>query len=76
MEAGRGQNGIQLLLAAEQEAQHIVNTARNSKPYLFPYFFMSLENVISIKLYILYLKHSYLSDIMLFHLPLHINMVA
>ncbi|KAK2971654.1 hypothetical protein RJ640_010895 [Escallonia rubra] len=29
MEANRGQNGIQLLLAAEQEAQHIVNAARN-----------------------------------------------
>ncbi|XWS75144.1 hypothetical protein CRYUN_Cryun01aG0060000 [Craigia yunnanensis] len=29
MEANRGQNGIQQLLAAEQEAQHIVNTARN-----------------------------------------------
>ncbi|XP_021295654.1 V-type proton ATPase subunit G1-like [Herrania umbratica] len=31
MEASRGQNGIQQLLAAEQEAQHIVNTARNAK---------------------------------------------
>ncbi|KAJ0102035.1 hypothetical protein Patl1_06122 [Pistacia atlantica] len=31
MESGRGQNGIQLLLAAEQEAQHIVNTSRNTK---------------------------------------------
>ncbi|KNA03615.1 hypothetical protein SOVF_207450 [Spinacia oleracea] len=31
MEANRGQNGIQLLLAAEQEAQHIVNTAKNAK---------------------------------------------
>ncbi|KAL3579322.1 hypothetical protein D5086_020826 [Populus alba] len=31
MEANRGQNGIQLLLAAEQEAQHIVNAARNEK---------------------------------------------
>ncbi|KAJ6983350.1 hypothetical protein NC653_026223 [Populus alba x Populus x berolinensis] len=31
MEASRGQNGIQLLLAAEQEAQHIVNAARNEK---------------------------------------------
>lgn len=29
MEASRGQNGIQLLLAAEQEAQHIVNAAKN-----------------------------------------------
>lgn len=28
MEAGRSQNGIQLLLAAEQEAQHIVNAAK------------------------------------------------
>jgi len=28
MEASRSQNGIQLLLAAEQEAQHIVNAAR------------------------------------------------
>ncbi|EPS70962.1 hypothetical protein M569_03798, partial [Genlisea aurea] len=26
-----GQNGIQLLLAAEQEAQHIVNAARTAK---------------------------------------------
>ncbi|XWS56443.1 hypothetical protein CRYUN_Cryun09bG0085800 [Craigia yunnanensis] len=31
MEANRDQNGIQQLLAAEQEAQHIVNTARNAK---------------------------------------------
>eukprot|EP00262_Sarcandra_glabra_P018289 TRINITY_DN64_c0_g1_i3.p1 TRINITY_DN64_c0_g1~~TRINITY_DN64_c0_g1_i3.p1 ORF type:complete len:111 (-),score=28.22 TRINITY_DN64_c0_g1_i3:323-655(-) len=31
MESNRGQNGIQLLLAAEQEAQHIVNAARNAK---------------------------------------------
>ncbi|KAL8159821.1 hypothetical protein V2J09_001358 [Rumex salicifolius] len=31
MDSNRGQNGIQLLLAAEQEAQHIVNTARNAK---------------------------------------------
>jgi V-type H+-transporting ATPase subunit G len=35
MEANRGQNGIQLLLAAEQEAQHIVNTARNGS-HFFP----------------------------------------
>lgn len=31
MEANRGQNGIQLLLTAEQEAQHIVNAARTAK---------------------------------------------
>ncbi|KAK8651342.1 hypothetical protein V6N13_140947 [Hibiscus sabdariffa] len=31
MEANRGQNGIQQLLAAEQDAQHIVNAARNAK---------------------------------------------
>ncbi|KAK9283461.1 hypothetical protein L1049_011705 [Liquidambar formosana] len=31
MESNRGQNGIQLLLAAEQEAQRIVNAARNAK---------------------------------------------
>lgn len=31
MEANRGQSGIQQLLAAEQEAQHIVNAARNAK---------------------------------------------
>ncbi|KAK9666077.1 hypothetical protein RND81_14G158800 [Saponaria officinalis] len=31
MEATRSQNGIQLLLAAEQEAQHIVNAAKNAK---------------------------------------------
>ncbi|OAY38828.1 V-type proton ATPase subunit G 1-like [Manihot esculenta] len=31
MDASRGQTGIQLLLAAEQEAQHIVNAARNAK---------------------------------------------
>lgn len=29
MDSNRGQNGIQLLLAAEQEAQSIVNAARN-----------------------------------------------
>ncbi|KAH9703675.1 V-type proton ATPase subunit G [Citrus sinensis] len=31
MEASWVQNGIQLLLATEQEAQQIVNTARNTK---------------------------------------------
>ncbi|KAK4756799.1 hypothetical protein SAY87_006926 [Trapa incisa] len=31
MEANRGQNGIQLLLAAEQEAQRIVASARDAK---------------------------------------------
>ncbi|XP_077252922.1 V-type proton ATPase subunit G-like [Tasmannia lanceolata] len=31
MESNRGQGGIQLLLAAEQEAQRIVNAARNAK---------------------------------------------
>uniref|UniRef100_A0A2P2K100 V-type proton ATPase subunit G n=1 Tax=Rhizophora mucronata TaxID=61149 RepID=A0A2P2K100_RHIMU len=31
MDGNRGQNGIQLLLAAEQEAQHIVNAARSAK---------------------------------------------
>ncbi|GMG99391.1 hypothetical protein Nepgr_001231 [Nepenthes gracilis] len=31
MDVSRGQNGIQLLLGAEQEAQHIVNAARNAK---------------------------------------------
>lgn len=29
MAVNRGQNGIQQLLASEQEAQHIVNAARN-----------------------------------------------
>lgn len=33
MEANRGQNGIQLLLAAEQEAQRIVNAARNGNNF-------------------------------------------
>ncbi|KAL0317294.1 UNVERIFIED_CONTAM: V-type proton ATPase subunit G 1 [Sesamum angustifolium] len=31
MAASSSQNGIQLLLAAEQEAQHIVNAARTAK---------------------------------------------
>ncbi|CAA2985430.1 V-type proton ATPase subunit G 1-like [Olea europaea subsp. europaea] len=31
MASSSGQNGIQLLLAAEQEAQHIVNAARTAK---------------------------------------------
>ncbi|KAF3966473.1 hypothetical protein CMV_009425, partial [Castanea mollissima] len=31
MEANRGQNGIQQLLAAEQEAQQIVNASKNAK---------------------------------------------
>ncbi|KAL5700559.1 hypothetical protein ACHQM5_025986 [Ranunculus cassubicifolius] len=31
MDSSRGQGGIQLLLAAEQEAQQIVNAARNAK---------------------------------------------
>ncbi|KAJ6900618.1 Vacuolar ATP synthase subunit G 2 family protein [Populus alba x Populus x berolinensis] len=38
MEANRGQNGIQLLLAAEQEAQHIVNAARNDIPCHYTFF--------------------------------------
>ncbi|XP_077229770.1 V-type proton ATPase subunit G 2-like [Tasmannia lanceolata] len=31
MESNRGRGGIQLLLAAEQDAQRIVNAARNAK---------------------------------------------
>ncbi|XP_031106029.1 V-type proton ATPase subunit G 1 [Ipomoea triloba] len=31
MDSNRGQGGIQLLLAAEQEAQHIVNAAKSAK---------------------------------------------
>ncbi|XP_050378073.1 V-type proton ATPase subunit G1-like [Argentina anserina] len=31
MDSFRGQGGIQMLLTAEQEAQHIVNSARNMK---------------------------------------------
>lgn len=31
MDAGKGQGGIQMLLTAEQEAQQIVASARNSK---------------------------------------------
>ncbi|XP_010477171.1 PREDICTED: V-type proton ATPase subunit G1-like [Camelina sativa] len=31
MDSSRGQGGIQQLLAAEQEAQHIVNAARTAK---------------------------------------------
>ncbi|KAM1621548.1 hypothetical protein ACFX1X_020292 [Malus domestica] len=31
MDSVRGQGGIQMLLTAEQDAQHIVNNARNSK---------------------------------------------
>ncbi|OMO73546.1 Vacuolar (H+)-ATPase G subunit [Corchorus olitorius] len=36
MEASRGQGGIQQLLAAEQEAQHIVNAARNGNHSFSP----------------------------------------
>lgn len=46
MEASWVQNGIQLLLATEQEAQQIVNTARNSKPlFLFSILSSFLKNV-------------------------------
>lgn len=38
MEANRGQGGIQQLLAAEQDAQHIVNAARNGKLSPLDYF--------------------------------------
>ncbi|PRQ20447.1 putative K domain, type 1, vacuolar (H+)-ATPase G subunit [Rosa chinensis] len=31
MDSVRGQGGIQMLLTAEEEAQHIVNSARNCK---------------------------------------------
>lgn len=34
MAASTSQNGIQLLLAAEQEAQHIVNAARTGYTFL------------------------------------------
>ena len=34
MDTSRGRNGIQLLLAAEQEAQQIVNAARNGWYFL------------------------------------------
>lgn len=37
--ASSSQNGIQLLLAAEQEAQHIVNAARSGDHFL-PWEFM------------------------------------
>lgn len=40
--ATRGQGGIQQLLAAEQEAQHIVNAARNGKLTLYFWFFYFL----------------------------------
>ena len=36
--ATRSQGGIQQLLAAEQEAQHIVNAARNGKLTLYFWF--------------------------------------
>lgn len=45
MEAIRGQNGIQLLLAAEQDAQQIVNTARNGKPVSCFLFIITLQNL-------------------------------
>lgn len=35
MDASRGQSGIQLLLAAEQEAQHIVNAARSGSSFSY-----------------------------------------
>lgn len=35
MDPFKGQGGIQMLLTAEQEAQHIVNTARNCKIQCF-----------------------------------------
>ena len=38
--ATRGQGGIQQLLAAEQEAQHIVNAARNGKLALVLFYFV------------------------------------
>ena len=40
MASNRGQGGIQQLLAAEQEAQHIVNAARSGK---FSFFLLSLN---------------------------------
>lgn len=43
MASSSGQNGIQLLLAAEQEAQHIVNAARTGD-YLFSVIVTYLSN--------------------------------
>lgn len=37
MESSRGQGGIQQLLAAEQEAQHIVNAARSGNSKFLPF---------------------------------------
>lgn len=39
MEANRSQGGIQQLLAAEQEAQQIVNAARNGRAWSIIHFF-------------------------------------
>lgn len=40
MDSFRGQGGIQMLLNAEQEAQHIVSSARNCKHLIFIYLFI------------------------------------
>lgn len=42
MDPFRGQGGIQMLLTAEQEAQHIVTNARNCK---FQCFFYHTRNI-------------------------------
>lgn len=49
MEVNRGQNGIQQLLAAEQEAQQIVNAARNGNwNFLLSVFWELLYYVLAI----------------------------
>lgn len=46
MESSRGQNGIQALLSAEQEAQHIVNAARTGKFFSCIKFFVFLTPLV------------------------------
>lgn len=64
MESSRGPGGIQQLLAAEQEAQHIVNAARSGRLATFglTYFhscfiFISIYNYKLISLYLFHITY-------------------
>lgn len=51
MESSRGQGGIQQLLAAEQEAQHIVNAARSGRRTTIVLTYFSYSHFISSSIY-------------------------
>lgn len=67
MAANRGQNGIQQLLAAEQEAQHIVNAARNGNCTFYCFYseLFSYTLVVDIRMYHIFSYYMVLCNILM-----------